>query len=366
MKTASASAAAFGLAFFVCALALSAASWSGRAASERRDRDPAPLRALAGQSVVSGLSGTRPGRALLRAIRRGDVGGVIVFERNARTAAELALLTRSLQRAARAGGNPPLLIAVDQEGGSVKRLRQGPPAVSAATMGGWDSERVAREGERTGRYLAALGVNVNLAPVLDVPDSARSFLGTRAFGRDPTLVSRTGTAFATGLQRHRVAATAKHFPGLGTATENTDRARVVVGSPRAELERRLAPFRTAVARGVWLVMVSNASYPTLDRSGKPAVFSRAIVTGLLRGRLGFRGVVVTDTMGAPTPRANRHAAAAALGAGVDLLLYTREGEGARASRDVVAAVANGRLRRERLEASYARIIALKRRLGRPR
>lgn len=313
---------------------------------------------------MSAVAGTRADRALLVSVERGEVGGVIIFASNVRTHAELQGLIHSLQRAARAGGNPPLLVAVDQEGGRVKRFPAGPPAASAAHMGRWhDPARVEREGEKTARYLARVGVNVDLAPVLDVPDSSASFLGARTFGRDPGLVARAGAAFAVGLQRGGVAATGKHFPGLGTARANTDQARVVVRSTRSDLEQRLFPFRTAIARGIRLVMVSNASYPAFDRTGKRALFSSAIVTELLRRRLGFRGVVITDSMEAPAPRANPNAPAEAIAAGVDILLYTSEPDGLRAAPALTGAVGAGRLPRSTLQASYTRIVALKRRLS---
>jgi beta-N-acetylhexosaminidase len=141
--------------------------------------------------------------------------------------------------------------------------------------------------------------------VLDTPASSSSFLGSRAFSADPRLNAQLGTAFLRGLQRAGVAATAKHFPGLGTAPANTDTSNVVLTTPVRALDARLLPFERAVGAGVDLVMVSNAAYRAYDPNGDPADLSRPIVTGLLRGSLGFRGVVITDVMEAPGPSSTR-------------------------------------------------------------
>src|SRR5438093_6260595 len=320
-----------------------------------------PLAKLAGQSVMSGMDGTSPSAELLGRIRRGEVGGVILFGGNIGSPRALRVLAAKLQAAADLGGNGPLLIAVDQEGGFVRRLPGGPPVDSAATMGSRDDAgRVRGIGKATARYLRAYGVDVDLAPVADVPDSAGSFLGTRAFGRRPDRVATLATSFALGLQSGGVAATAKHFPGLGTARANTDVARVVVRSPRTDLDRRLEPFRRAIDSGVRMVMVSNAVYPAYDGSRAPALFSRRIVRGLLRGTLGFRRVVITDSMEAPASSAPADGPARAIAAGVDVLLYTSERGGAAGyGRLLALARASPDLRRD-LAASYARVISLKR------
>jgi len=314
---------------------------------------------------MTGFGGTTPSADLLGRIRRGELGGVILFGENIRSDAAAGELVRRLQREAAAAGNPPLLVAVDQEGGPVRRLRDGPPVASAAELGRTSNPAgVELQGRRTGAYLRRLGLTVDLAPVADVADERTSFLGSRVFGSDPRRVAALAAAFADGLQRSRVAATAKHFPGLGTAPANTDVARVVIRTPRAELERRLRPFREAVARGVRLVMVSNAAYPTIDRTGAPALFSKPIVAGLLRGRLGFGGVVITDALGAPAPKATRHAPARALAAGVDVLLYTGEAESRAGFADLLASARASASVRAELGTAGARIAALKTWLGR--
>ena len=278
---------------------------------------------LVGQALVGSFAGPTPSSAFLARIQRGELGGVILFGRNITTIPALKATIATLQAAAARGGNPPLLIATDQEGGRVKRLPAGPPEASAETMGARDSAAtVAQIGRATGGYLRKLGIDVDLAPVLDVGNPATSFLGSRIFSTSPATVASLGSSFVSGLQGARVAATAKHFPGLGTASGNTDTHAVLVTSTRQELERRLTPFRAAIRAGVKLVMVSNASYRALDPSGLPACLSPPIVGQLLRGELGYSGVVVTDALSAPGPAAYPDTPVRALRAGVDLLLYS--------------------------------------------
>ena len=310
---------------------------------------------------MTGFAGTHPSAQLLGRIRRGEVGGVILFGGNIADDAAARSVVSQLQAAAAAGGNPPLLVAVDQEGGSVRRLPDGPPADAPARMPG--TARAGAEGAATGSFLKRLGIDVDLAPVVDTPPPSGNFLGTRAFGSDPKRNAVLGAAFVRGLQRQGVAATAKHFPGLGTAETNTDVAHVWIRTPKPALDARLAPFAAAVRAGVDLVMVSNAGYRAFDASGLPAVLSRPITTGLLRGKLGFDGVVISDAMEAPGPQSHSAPNATALSAGVDVLLYTSEAGGEAAFHKVLAAARSGELPLSTLRAANARILSLKRRLG---
>ena len=334
-------------------VALQSPAVSATTASPSLDR-------LVGQSILTGFGGRTPSAELLARIRAGEVGGVILFGRNIGTTPQLSTLVARLQAAAADGGNPPLLIAVDQEGGAVKRLADGPPDRSPAAIGRGRSAALAREqGAATAAYLRQRGIDVDLAPVLDTPGFGSTFLGSRAFSADPRLNAMLGAGFVVGLQGGGVAATAKHFPGLGTARRSTDTSPVVIATRLPALEQRLLPFRRAVDAGVKLVMVSNAGYTSLDPSGTPAVLSRPIVTGLLRERLGYDGVVVTDAMETPGPGSRADAPLAALRAGVDVLLYTSESTSARAYDQLVAAAGDGSLPAARLRASAARIASLK-------
>ena len=309
---------------FAVIVAVSLAALLAGASSGSTQSPPAPtLARLVGQTLMGAMDGTTPSASLLARIRSGQLGGVIIFGGNITTPSALAGVISQLQGAAKAGGNPPLLIATDQEGGEVKRLPAGPPAASAETMGATlGAPSVRRQGRATGKYLRGVGVDVDLAPVLDVGDASSSFLGSRIFSPSPALTAKLGSAFATGLQSAGVAATGKHFPGLGTAPANTDVAVVVVPTPKAGLERRLASFRAAVRSGVKLVLVSNAEYPALDPSKLPAALSPKIVAGILRRQLDFGGVVITDTMTAPAIARYPDAPVRALRAGDDVLLYS--------------------------------------------
>src|SRR3954469_25320793 len=334
---------------------------SGRAASDATRRTastrppPPPARGLplsraVGRKILTGMAGTFPSQSLRDRVRRGRVGGVILFGPN--VGPRLPRAIAALQRAARSGGNPALLIAVDQEGGEVKRLASLPPARAPAQM----SAAVAgREGAAAGRALLARGINTNLAPVADVNHG--SFLGSRSFGSAPRAVAAAACAFATGLQSAGVNATLKHFPGLGRTTQNTDLHAVTVSAPAGALRADLEPYRRCADR-TRLVMVSNATYPAFD-ADRPAVFSRRIVSGVLRGELGFAGVTISDTLAAPrvgSPTAGVRASRA----GVDLLLYVDEASSARGYRSVLAAARAGRLSRAAIRASAARIDALPR------
>ncbi len=345
--------------------AIGASESNRNAGSVSRSRSPSRL---VGQLLMGRMTGPTPSLELLGRIRRGELGGVILFADNITTDARTKATIGRLQAVAREGGNPPLLIATDQEGGDVARFPSAPPGLSARDLARTGDPRISLgAGRDTGRFLRRIGVNVNLAPVLDVPATADNFLGERAFGMHPRVVSSFGKAFVRGLQAEGVAATAKHFPGLGTAGANTDYARVVIASTERTLRWRYRPFVHAIRGGVRLVMVANASYPSLDPSQRPAALSRPIVTDLLRRKLGFQGVVITDAFTAPGLAMYRDPPVLAIGAGVDILLYaTHEADSATAYRTLMRAVRSGDLSRADLEAANLRITALKRWLERER
>lgn len=310
---------------------------------------------MVGQQIMVGVTGIAPTAGLLRRIRLGQVGGVIIMGR--RSAAQVAALSVRLQATARSGGRPGLLVATDQEGGTVKRIA-GPPYHSAAQLGALGASRARADGRSTAALLRRARVNVDLAPVSDVVTGS-SFLGSRSFGSSPARVAQVAGAFAMGLQGGGVAATAKHFPGLGsTGQRNTDLGPVAAPGVTAG---QLRPFRALIAGGVRLVMVSSASYR--GRGGRPAILSRSIVAGLLRRSLGFGGVVISDDLSssALAPYGSR-APGLAVGAGVDVLLYAGTDTG-RPFADLVADVAAGRLSHPAVARSYRRILALKAALG---
>jgi beta-N-acetylhexosaminidase len=315
---------------------------------------------LVGQRLIVRMD-TAATPELLDAARSGAIGGVIMFPAPDVEPAAAAKQVRRLQKAAEKGGNPPLLVAIDQEGGEIKRLPSGPPQRSPAELGAaGNGSAAAAEGRETASFLTRFGVNVDLAPVLDVAEPG-SFVSDRAFGDDPGVVAEVGVAFAEGLQDGGVAATAKHFPGLGLATVNTDTAPSIVDASLSELRPGLQPFEAAIASGIGLVMLSNATYSELD-SDSPAGVSERIVSRELRERLGFEGVVITDDLeaGAITAAlAPPDAAVQAARAGADVLLFAKGAEPQPIAEALVRAARRGEIDRASLEASYARIAALK-------
>ncbi len=319
---------------------------------------------LAGQHVVFPFAGRTPPRALLARIRRGEAAGVIFLGANLGTPGQVRALTRALRRVPQPPAvRAPLLLMVDQEGGSVQRL-PGAPSRSAPAMAATGRPAVAQaEGRATAATLRAAGMNVDLAPVVDVvrPESALHAEG-RGFGFAATSAARFGAAFTRGLRAGGVAATAKHFPGFGAAPRNTDLGAVRIGVGLRELRAvDRPPFAAAVRAGAGLVMLSSAIYPAL--SPAPAVLSPRVVQRELRDGLGFRGVTISDDLEAPAFAPRGGAAGAALGAtraGVDLLLFARTYEGAdRAARALTDALRSGRVDRRALQQSMARVLALR-------
>jgi beta-N-acetylhexosaminidase len=323
------------------------------------------LAQLIGQKLVVRMEGTTPSADLLGRIRRGEVGGVILFGANITTRTALIALTGKLHAAAAAGHQPKLMIAVDQEGGPVKRIAWAPPTLSAPQMGAIDSASVARtQGASTAAALHGLGIDVDFAPVADVPATTASFMyrAGRTWSFSAVHTAILADAFATGLESKGVAPAMKHFPGIGFATRNTDSAVVSIGVSKARLAPGLRPYRTAIGHHIPLIMLSNATYPAYD-GANAAGWSRAISNTLLRHDLGFTGVTITDSLNG-TARArglsSRTLAVRAARAGTDMILLTGSEASTRAVYATLLADATaGTISRTRLLISYDRILALK-------
>jgi len=262
----------------------------------------------AGQRVIYSYNGLTAPPDLLTLIRHGDVGGVIFFGFNVASPAQIRSVVGQMIAANSASTNPvrqyPLLLMTDQEGGLIRRLPWAGPTESEAQIGG--SANPAAGGAAAGSQAAAglrdVGMNVNLAPVLDVYRQAGNFDDQfqRSYSMNPQVVSAAGAAFVRAQQGGQVAATMKHFPGLGAATtaENTDNGPVSIDLPASTLRAvDEYPYRAAISAGAKLAMVSWARYPSLDQR-LPAALSPTVVQGELQGRLGFTGVTITDALGA--------------------------------------------------------------------
>jgi beta-N-acetylhexosaminidase len=320
---------------------------------------------LIGQKLVVRMEGTTPSADLLGRIRRGEVGGIILFGSNITTAPDLTALTTELRGAAIAGGQPRLLIAVDQEGGSIKRIPWAPPTLSPPQMGRLGSTTTARsQGAMTASALRALGIDVDLAPVADVPASTSSFMYRegRTWSFSASRTALLSDAFATGLESRAVAPTMKHFPGIGFATRNTDTYVVTITASKTALGPGLLPYQTAIGHHIPMIMLSNATYPAYD-SVYAAGWSRAIVGTLLRHDLGFTGVTITDALdGAAAARglSTRSLAGRAARAGTDMILVTGSEASTRSVYDsLIKNAESGVIPLALLRASYARILTLK-------
>jgi beta-N-acetylhexosaminidase len=323
------------------------------------------LAQLIGQKLVVRMEGLTPSADLLGRIRRGEVGGIILFGSNVTTPTALIALTTKLRAAAAAGGQPRLLIGVDQEGGSVKRIPWAPPTLSPPQMGEIARSSVAyTQGEMTGAALHGLGIDVDFAPVADVPASTASFMYQegRTFSFSAPRTAALADAFASGLEVKGVAPSMKHFPGIGFATRNTDAYVVTITASAVALGPGLLPYRTAIGHHIPLIMLSNATYTAYD-SHNAAGWSHTIGTTLLRHDLGFTGVTITDSLdGTAKARGlwTRVLAVSAARAGTDMILTT----GSELSTSGVYATLlrqaqEGLIPLTTLRASYTRILALK-------
>ncbi|MBW3594151.1 MAG: hypothetical protein KY391_01125 [Actinobacteria bacterium] len=327
--------------------------------------DAMTLREKVGQLVMFSVGGRSLTEHERDVMRREHLGAVILLDRNYRNRDQLERLTTQIQNAARGGTDPPIgaLIAVDQEGGIVKRFEDMPPWYSAPEMGRRGTSFTYEQGRKTGKALRGAGVNMNLAPVADLDLPPKHVMRERAFGSRPRRVGRLVRAFGTGLQRHRVVATAKHFPGLGGATQNTDDGASYVSRSKRKLRRVDGkPFRFAVRAEFGSIMVSHAMY-VKDGGRIPASMSRHIVEDRLRRDLGYDGVAVSDALEAVTWRFDGdlvRACKTTIDAGVDLALIMGGIDTAARCADAIRrAVLNGEIPERRVDEAVARVLALK-------
>lgn len=324
--------------------------------------DAAPrltLRQAIGQRMVFAYSGLTPPRALRRRIARGEAAGVILFARNIRSVAEVKATVAELQAIKRpAGLDAPLLVMVDHEGGPVRRLPGAPEQGAAETP---DAAAAGANGRAAGRLLRRAGVNVDLAPVVDVgrADGALANEG-RVYDDDAANVVAKAGAFARGLVAAQVAPVLKHFPGFGAASINTDNGAARIDLPLSALRATdLKPYEKIDTAAV---MVSTAIYPRVDP--RPAAFSSRWVKTELRDRLKFGGVVMTDDL--QTPAVARYGSPGQLAyfavrADVDMPLFAKDYKtGARAAAGLERAVRDGALTRATVEEGAARVLGWRR------
>ena len=328
------------------------------------------LQQEAGQRIIYSYQGLTPPQHLFDLIRQGDAAGVIFFGGNISSESQIAGVIKQLRQAQAASPvHVPLLLMTDQEGGIVKRL-PGPPFNSAKQVGESSNPVAAAtaQGAAAGQNMSGVGMNLNLAPVLDVYRTPGNFLDAaqRSFSQNPLTVSQLGSAFIVAQQNTGVAATGKHFPGLGAAPNgaNTDERPVTLNVSLTNLRAiDELPYAAAVQNGVKLVMMSWAVYPALD-GNHPAGMSSAVVQNELRGRIGFKGVTITDALEAGALQAYGSAGNRALSAaeaGMDLLLCSSgdPAQGDAAAASLVAGVNSGKLSRSGFDAAWGRVNALR-------
>jgi beta-N-acetylhexosaminidase len=317
-----------------------------------------------GQLLSAGFDGTRPPAELLRRVAAGEVGSVMLFRPNIAGPEQVAALVAALRGAAPA--DRPLLVAVDQEGGLVQRLRapltEWPDMLSVGAAG--DPARTEQVGRALGDELAALGIGWDFAPVLDVhTNPANPVIGSRAFGVTPEAVALHALAFWRGLRAAGLVGCGKHFPGHGDTQTDSHLTLPVVDHAEERLRRvELAPFAAAARAGMESIMTAHVMYPALDPD-HPATLSRRILTDLLRGELGFGGVIVSDDLGMKAV-ADRYPieelAVASVAAGADHLLIRQPAERQQAAFEALVHAAEARSAlRARVAESAARMAALK-------
>ena len=313
------------------------------------------------ESITGVKTATKAGDGTQEALNQYAVGGLIYFGQN--ILAKEQIMTMLSNTASMS--NYPIFFAVDEEGGEVSRVANSKVEVTkvddmASIGAGGDASLAADAGTTIGSYLNEIGFNVDFAPVADVAGEG-SALGDRSFGSDPQAVSEMVTSAVSGIEGTGVSACLKHFPGLGSTTEDTHDGRVEITKSLEEMRASdFVPFSAGIEAGADFVMVSHATAPALDEDNVPSSLSKKVITDILRGELGFEGVVITDAldMTAITEYyTTEEAAVMALEAGADMLLMPDDFE--KAYNAVLAAVQDGTISEERINESLDRIYRVK-------
>jgi beta-N-acetylhexosaminidase len=317
---------------------------------------------MVGQMFVVSVGGTQPDYYIEKMVRKRNIGGVILFGHNMKSERQVEAMTSSLQQLSmQTEPAVPLFVAVDQEGGDIASAPWVAPQPAAAEVGSRKDPGEAHEIAATmGRQLLQAGINTNFAPVVDTGFGAA--IGNRSYGEDPKLVARMGAAAVEGFEEAGVISAAKHFPNHGLATSDSHVSLPVIRHDAKTLRTHdLPPFEAAIEAGVPMVMVGHLVYPTIDPHN-PASLSRDTIS-MLRGDLGFDGVVVTDDLamaGAKSEGTPAEAAIRAVQAGADLLILSSPPQQQADAYDaVVGAVKSGEIPRSRIQKSVERLLTVK-------
>ncbi|MCB0410972.1 MAG: glycoside hydrolase family 3 protein, partial [Bdellovibrionales bacterium] len=252
------------------------------------------------QVFIFGFAGTEYAKGLGPRLRSLRPGGTIIFQRNIKSPGSLSQMISQAQKETLIREGLPLFTMMDQEGGTVTRIKTRPNSPSALSMGNTNNPKLVQNiGFITGRILDLLGINVNLAPVMDLSDPARkTFIGNRSFGNSPQHVSTMTQAFSKGLTLAGVIPAAKHFPGHGGLHADSHKGTTVKYESLKEIKTKdLIPFQNFIINNqLSAIMVAHVSYPELDDSHLPATYSKKIVTDLLRDQMGYNGLIITDDL----------------------------------------------------------------------
>ncbi len=314
------------------------------------------------EAITGVRTATQAGDGTQEALNTYAVGGLIYFDKNILDKEQIMKMLSNTATMS----NYPIFLAVDEEGGDISRVANSKVEVekvdSMATIGSQGDTAKAREaGTAIGAYLKEIGFNVDFAPVADVSSGEDSILRDRAFGTDPQLVKEMVSNAVGGIEDNGISACLKHFPGVGSTTEDTHDGRVEITKSLEEMRASdFVPFQAGIEAGVDFVMVSHATAPALDDNNVPSSLSRKVITDTLRGELGFQGVIITDALDMTaitdyyTPE---EAAVMAIEAGADMLLMPEDFEKAYGA--VLAAVQEGKITEERIDESLERIYRVK-------
>ncbi len=313
------------------------------------------------ESITGVKTATKAGDGTQEALNQYAVGGLIYFGQNILDKEQITTMLSSTA----SKSSYPIFLAVDEEGGDVSRVANSKVEVTkvddmAAIGAGGDASKAAEAGATIGSYLKEIGFNVDFAPVADVAVEG-SALGNRSFGSDPQMVGEMVAGAVGGIEGAGVSACLKHFPGLGSTTEDTHDGRVEITKSLEEMRASdFVPFRAGIEAGADFVMVSHVAAPALDEDNVPSSLSKKVITDFLRGELGFEGVVITyalDMTAITEYYPPEEAAVMALEAGADMLLMPEDFE--KAYNAVLAAVQDGTISEERIDESLDRIYRVK-------
>ncbi len=323
------------------------------------------LQKKAGRLLIAGFKGTVISEEIKYLIHEYHIGGIILFGRNIGTPEEILSLTKSLQsEAKKAGYKSPLLICIDQENGVVRRLGEGTTIIPGAMLLGATQKPLYsyEAGVTTAKQLKALGINWNLAPVVDINNNPKNpVIGVRSFGEDPQKVTEMAKQSMLGMQAGGVMTTLKHFPGHGDTSVDSHLDLPVISHDLDRLhEVELLPFKECIDAGADAIMSAHVYFPALEKKeNTPATLSRAVITGLLREELGFEGVITTDCMEMDAIAkgiGTVEGCVKAVEAGVDLIMVSHiHSLQEQAVLKLVEAIEAGRIEEQQIDRSIERI-----------